>query len=719
MLAGVSAKMEKAHAAGGSLAGWRFCVDAGHGGSESGAVGPTGLEEDAVNLTVAVDLKALLEARGATVYMTREADVKVGISARYDYANNLDVDRFISIHHNATGDNVTNYTMVLVAKNASPESMDLGRSVVSSLSQELDIPKTTLGENGVWPVDYVGVLNHTNMPAILTEASFISKPAQEALLKDPNYLQKEAQAICDGVEGTARIAITNPSDTALLGGRQPIAVELFDTGSVNQVDYYIDSQLDGVQTNAPFSHTLDTTRYSDGKRTLQVDVKYTDGKVYSATRNLLISNAARNWYFAEGTTRKGFDEYLTIMNPNDTDTAFTVRYCFADGGVEQRSYTAPHHSRMTIWVNQEVGPEKDISCVIQAENALVVERPMYFNYASQISGGIWQGGHNVLGVNQPALNWYFAEGCTAKNFEEWLSLMNPGDQDAIVDIFYMPVSGKVISKQKTVGAHSRATVFVNGDAGSGLELSVKVISTNNVPIVVERPLYFNFGGSWPGGSDVMGSTTESLQWYFAEGYTGTGFSEWLCLQNAGSVPADVTIGYFYNGGGGSTQTLQIPPNSRRSVSVNQLAGVGREVSISVTSNVPIVAERPLYYNYHGWAAGGDAVMGISTPRSDWFFAEGYTGPGFEEWLTLMNPATVDSHVVVTFIRNNGDSVTLAYTVPAQSRYTILVNEACPSSEVSIVLHASRQVVAERPLYFIYGKDVGGSIAAGFSPGLPR
>jgi len=718
MLAGMNAGTEKARAAGGSLAGWRFCVDAGHGGSDPGAVGPTGRRESDVNLTVAKDLKSLLESRGATVYMTREADVDVSISARYNYANNLKVDRFISVHHNATGDNVTNYTMVLIAENASPESRQLGERVVTQLSQVLGIPKTALGEKGVWPVDYVGVLNHTNMPAILTEAAFISNTAQETKLRDPNYLQKEAEAIAMGVDEAARIAITSPSDTALLGGQQPIVLNLFDTASVRQVDYYLDGQPDGVETTAPYGHTLDTTKYSDGKRSLQVDVEYTDGKIYSTTRDLLISNAARNWYFAEGTTRKGFDEYLTFMNPNDADTPFELRYCFADGSYSDRVYSVPHKSRMTIWVNNDVGPEKDVSCIIQADNPLVVERPMYFDYTSQASGAVWQGGHNVLGVNQPALNWYFAEGCTAKNFEEYLCLVNPGDQDAAIDIFYMPTDGKVISKQETVGAHARKTIFVNNDAGPNLELSVKIVSTNNVPIVAERPLYFNFGGSWPGGSDVMGATADSLQWYFAEGYTGTGFSEWLCLQNAGSVPADVTVSYFFKDGGGKTQALRIPPYSRHNISVNQDVGPDKEVSVSVTSNVPIVAERPLYYNYHNWAAGGDAVMGANRPASDWFFAEGYTGSGFEEWLCLMNPATVDSRVVATFIKSNGDSITRAYHVPAHSRFTILVNQVC-SCEVSVVLHASLPVVAERPLYFVYGKDAGGSAGVGFSPGLPR
>ncbi len=708
-----------ARAAGGSLAGWRFVVDAGHGGSDSGAVGPTGLRESDVNLSVSLKLRELLEARGATVYMTRDTDAYVTISDRYNYANRLGVDRFISVHHNSTDDHVTNYTMVLIAKNASQESQELAERVVSSLSDELGIPKTTLGENGVWPVDYVGVLNHTNMPAILTEASFISNTAQESQLRNEDYLQREAQAICDGIEGVARIAIVSPGTTNILGGRQPVVLELYDTAGVRQVDYYLDGQLDGSETVAPFNHMLDTTKYSDGKRSLEVDVEYSDGKVYYTTRDLLISNAAKDWYFAEGTTIAGFDEYLTVMNPNETDTRFTVQYCYRDGSFENRDYVAPHKTRTTIYVNSQIGAGKDVSAVVHADNPLVVERPMYFTYTSQVTGRTWQGGHDVLGVNEPALNWYFAEGATTRNFEEYLCLVNPGDQAANLRIYYMPADGNVISRELTLAGHARQTIFVNQDAGPNLELSTKIVSSNGVPIVAERPLYFNFGGSWPGGSDVMGSTTESLKWYFAEGYTGTGFSEWLTLQNADTVPAEVTVTFMFGSGGSQTKGVQIPPQTRRNIDVNTEVGLNREVSVEISSNVPIVAERPLYYNYHAWAAGGDAVMGAASPRSDWFFAEGYTGPGFEEWLTLMNPATADSRVVATYIKGGGDTITQAYNVPAGSRYTIPVNQVVSSAEVSVVLHASRPVVAERPLYFIYGKDAGGSAGVGFSPGLPR
>ena len=60
----------------------------------------------------------------------------------------------------------------------------------------------------------------------------------------------------------------------------------------------------------------------------------------------------------------------------------------------------------------------------------------------------------------------------------------------------------MIEKSWTVSANTRQTVNVNGDAGADLEISTKV--TSDKPIIVERPMYFNYNGLWTGGHDVVG-----------------------------------------------------------------------------------------------------------------------------------------------------------------------------------------------------------------------
>ena len=108
----------------------------------------------------------------------------------------------------------------------------------------------------------------------------------------------------------------------------------------------------------------------------------------------------------------------------------------------------------------------------------------------------------MLGANATAGTWFFAEGTTRDNFNEWLCLQNPGNADAHTTITYYTTSGQAINKYWTVSANTRLTVNVNTDAGASQDISAKVSSDN--PIIVERPMYFNFNGVWTGGHDVVG-----------------------------------------------------------------------------------------------------------------------------------------------------------------------------------------------------------------------
>lgn len=107
---------------------------------------------------------------------------------------------------------------------------------------------------------------------------------------------------------------------------------------------------------------------------------------------------------------------------------------------------------------------------------------------------------------------------------------------------------------------------------------------------------------------VQGSTT----WYFSEGYTGSGFEEWLTLQNPNAVDATATITYYFRGGEAPvTRTMTIPANSRETVNVNSDVGDNKEVSIGTVSTQPIIAERPIYFNYQNKWQGGHNTIGYA------------------------------------------------------------------------------------------------------------
>lgn len=219
------------------------------------------------------------------------------------------------------------------------------------------------------------------------------------------------------------------------------------------------------------------------------------------------NSPAKDWYFAEGTTRSGFDEWLCLQNPGLSPVTINASYQLGtgQGGPVSKSYTVPAQQRLTISVNSEIGPEKDVSIQLKSPSGnFIAERPMYFNYQ-----GKWTGGHDVMGTNIAATTWFFAEGTTRANFNEYLTIQNPGPTDACGTITYYNPSGWAIQKYFHVSASERLTVNVNDEIDDNLDISVKVSSDDPImspiisPIIVERPMYFNFNG-WTGGHDVMG-----------------------------------------------------------------------------------------------------------------------------------------------------------------------------------------------------------------------
>ena len=180
--------------AAGGLAGKKIYVDPGHGGTDGGAVGPTGLKEADVNLRVGTVLKnCLIEYGGATVRMSRTGNTTLSLSYRTTDANNWGAHRFISVHHNAASDRSVNGTETYCYGSGSSNSFDLRNKVHAQL-----IAWGGLNNRGVKTANFY-VLVNTNMPAILTEASFISNAAEEARLRDANYTWRQGYYIYRGV----------------------------------------------------------------------------------------------------------------------------------------------------------------------------------------------------------------------------------------------------------------------------------------------------------------------------------------------------------------------------------------------------------------------------------------------------------------------------------------------------------------------------------------
>lgn len=172
-------------------------IDAGHGGTEPGAVYGKLMEKD-LNLDIAIRLNELLKAKNIKTYMIREDDSFVGLYERAFIANSLNAKLFLSIHNNAIGDPNFDGTMTLYNVKSSEgrdfNSYNFARIIQNSLLKTLGSKNRNLRERP----DLV-VLKATKMPAALAEIAFLTNKGDRNKLQTPEYRQKVAQALCDAI----------------------------------------------------------------------------------------------------------------------------------------------------------------------------------------------------------------------------------------------------------------------------------------------------------------------------------------------------------------------------------------------------------------------------------------------------------------------------------------------------------------------------------------
>ncbi|HWE24741.1 MAG TPA: N-acetylmuramoyl-L-alanine amidase, partial [Myxococcales bacterium] len=222
----------------------RVVIDPGHGGRDTGAVGPHGVREKDVALSIARTLAERLRALGFAVVLTRKGDTYVSLDERTRIANEAHADLFVSIHCNAARSRrlsgVETWTLNVASdryatrlatfENADAErtvsdlrliladlatranasdARDLAQAVQGSLVRNLRPRFGRVGDNGVKHALFY-VLLGARMPSVLVETGFISNATEEARLRTRSYQVETAEAIARGVkefvDGRQRLA---------------------------------------------------------------------------------------------------------------------------------------------------------------------------------------------------------------------------------------------------------------------------------------------------------------------------------------------------------------------------------------------------------------------------------------------------------------------------------------------------------------------------------
>lgn len=186
----------------GGLDGKIITLDAGHGGSDPGAIGSDGTKEKNITLAITKIVKEILEDKGAKVYMTRTTDVDVfgpnasdaeELQARVNVGEKYNSDMFVSLHINSSvNKNIGGFSTYYYPK--TDNDLRLAKNIQNKLAANFGVD-----DLGVRQANFY-VIKRISMPAVLVEMCFISNEKELTLMKGQWFQKKTARLIAEGIE---------------------------------------------------------------------------------------------------------------------------------------------------------------------------------------------------------------------------------------------------------------------------------------------------------------------------------------------------------------------------------------------------------------------------------------------------------------------------------------------------------------------------------------
>jgi hypothetical protein len=333
---------------------------------------------------------------------------------------------------------------------------------------------------------------------------------------------------------------------------------------------------------------------------------------------------APRWYLAEGSTNAGFQLFYLIQNPGTTAAEVEVKFLLPSGAPVVKTYSVAAGSRFNVWVNTL--PElasTDCSAVITATNGvpIIVERAMYLDGPGLPFGA----GHESAGVTAPAERWFLAEGATGPYFDLFVLVANPNDAAAELEATYLLPDGSTVVKPYTVAPNSRFNIWVDYEDTqlANTAVSTLIRSTNGVPVLVERAMWWPQVPGWWEAHDAFGATQPGTLWALGSGeLTGppTSAATYVLIANTSVWEAAVRVSVLFEDGTAAvTRTFAVNATSRFNVDVGaefpEVAGrrfgvVVESVPTATAGAAQIVVEGARYHNDTAgvvWAAGADAL----------------------------------------------------------------------------------------------------------------
>ncbi len=308
-------------------------------------------------------------------------------------------------------------------------------------------------------------------------------------------------------------------------------------------------------------------------------------------------------------------------------------------------------------------------------------------------------------------SWYLAEGTSNWGFDTYITIENPNAVQVTAKVTYMLQSGAKIRPNLTLPPKSQTVFNPREDLGAvDFSTQVECLNPGKYISVDRRMTWTGQGAASSEGHSSVGVLSPANTWYLAEGSSQWGFETWLLIQNPNATKATCKVTYMIEGAGPHTVEKQVPARSR--ATYNMFDDIGaKDAAIKVESNIPVIPERSMYRNNR--REGHDSV-GTTIPARDYYLAEGTTDWGFTTYVVVQNPNDEENTVEITYMTPEGPVPQAAFTMPANSRKTIRVNDSLPSKDLSTRVHGSEPLIAERAMYW----DKGTGEACHESIGMP-
>jgi hypothetical protein len=252
-----------------------------------------------------------------------------------------------------------------------------------------------------------------------------------------------------------------------------------------------------------------------------------------------------------------------------------------------------------------------------------------------------------------------------------------------------------------------------GKALASTDVSAAIDVTNGQPIIVERAMYLDLPGqAFGAGHESAGITAPALEWFLAEGATGSYFDLFVLIANPGGTPAAIEATYLLPNGSTLVKHYGVEANSRFNIWVDYedplLADTAVSTTIRSTNAVPIIVERAMWWPQSAWYEAHNSP-GATTTGTRWALAEGEAGGalGMETYILVANTSDAPATVKVTLLFEDGTTADQTYAgIPGRSRFNVPVGVFFPQAVgrrfgavVESVGTSPARIVVERAMYW--------------------